>query len=128
MASLPQDKLTNITEVTEIYGLSRNHMVKIINQLSRTGFIKATRGKNGGIKLAKAADQIVLGDVVRAIEPLHIVHCQAEFCHITSACRLKSIFSAATNAFLNELDKHTLADLVHGNYPLHQLLITTENH
>ena len=128
MASLPQDKLTNITEVTEIYGLSRNHMVKIINQLSRTGFIKATRGKNGGIKLAKAADQIVIGDVVRAIEPLHLVHCQTEFCHITSACRLKSIFSVATNAFLNELDKHTLADLIRSNQPLRQLLVIPKTH
>lgn len=53
MASLPEGRMTSISEVTEVYGVSRNHMVKIINQLSRAGFITAIRGKNGGIRLAK---------------------------------------------------------------------------
>lgn len=48
LASLPEGKMTSITEVTEVYGVSRNHMVKIINQLSHLGYVKATRGKNGG--------------------------------------------------------------------------------
>ena len=58
MASLPQDKMTNISEVTEVYGVSRNHMVKIINQLSRVGFVTAVRGKHGGIRLGKPAESI----------------------------------------------------------------------
>lgn len=55
MASLPDDQMTNISQVTEVYGVSRNHMVKIINQLSRAGLVTAVRGKNGGIKLGKPA-------------------------------------------------------------------------
>lgn len=55
MASLPDGKMTSISEVTEVYGVSRNHMVKIINQLSRAGYVAAVRGKNGGIRLGKPA-------------------------------------------------------------------------
>lgn len=128
MASLPEHEMTSISEVTEVYGVSRNHMVKIINQLSRAGFIKAVRGKNGGIKLGKPANQIYIGDVVRAIEPLSLVNCGPEFCHITSACRLKSVLHNAVNAFLEELDKHTLADLLQNNQPLQQLLIISSEH
>lgn len=95
MASLPQDKMTSISEVTEVYGVSRNHMVKIINQLSRVGFVTAVRGKHGGIRLGKPAESIRLGDVVRALEPLALVNCSSEFCHITPACRLKQVLHQA---------------------------------
>jgi Rrf2 family nitric oxide-sensitive transcriptional repressor len=123
MASLPADKMTSISEVTEVYGVSRNHMVKIINQLSREGFVTAVRGKNGGIRLGKPAESIRLGDVVRALEPLSLVNCSSEFCHITPACRLKQVLQQAVQNFLEELDKHTLADMVEDNLPLYKLLL-----
>lgn len=122
MAALPAEKMTNITEVTAVYKVSRHHMVKIINQLSRKGFITAMRGKNGGIRLARSAETIRLGDVVRALEPLALVNCSSEFCHITPACRLKEILQQAVHHFLEELDRHTLADLVEDNPPLYKLL------
>ena len=87
MASLPDGRMTSISEVTEVYGVSRNHMVKIINQLSRAGYVMAVRGKNGGIRLGKPAKTIRVGDVVRDLEPLSLVNCSSEFCHITPACR-----------------------------------------
>lgn len=123
MASLPEGKMTSITEVTEIYGVSRNHMVKIINQLSREGYVAAVRGKNGGIRLGRAAKDICIGDVVRDLEPLALVNCNSEFCHITSACRLKRALSKAVQSFLKELDNYTLADLVEENQPLYKLLL-----
>ena len=123
MASLPEGQMTNITEVTETYGVSRNHMVKIINQLSREGYVAAVRGKNGGIRLGKPAQDIRIGDVVRSLEPLLLVNCSSEFCHITSACRLKMALSKAVNSFLKELDNYTLADLVEENQPLYKLLL-----
>lgn len=123
MASLSADKMTSISEVTEVYGVSRNHMVKIINQLSREGFVTAVRGKNGGIRLGKPAESIRLGDVVRALEPLSLVNCSSEFCHITPACRLKQVLQQAVQNFLEELDKHTLADMVEDNLPLYKLLL-----
>ena len=122
MAALPQGKMTNITEVAETYGVSRNHMVKIINQLSRAGYIFAARGKNGGIRLGKPAAEIVIGQVVRDLEPLQLVNCHSDFCHITPACRLKQALHEAVQRFLTVLDSYTLADLVEDNHPLYQLL------
>ncbi|WP_147194508.1 nitric oxide-sensing transcriptional repressor NsrR [Pantoea sp. MBD-2R] len=122
MAALPQGKMTNITEVTETYGVSRNHMVKIINQLSRAGYVSAVRGKNGGIRLGKPASEIVIGQVVRDMEPLQLVNCHSDFCHITPACRLKQALHDAVQSFLAVLDSYTLADLVEDNHPLYQLL------
>lgn len=123
MASLPEGKMTSITEVTQVYGVSRNHMVKIINQLSHMGFVEAIRGKNGGIRLGKPAADIIVGEVVRALEPLSLVNCSAEFCHITPACRLKRVLNQAIEQFLKELDRHTLAELVENNSPLYKLLL-----
>ncbi|KEY59726.1 nitric oxide-sensing transcriptional repressor NsrR [Serratia sp. DD3] len=123
MASLPAERMTSISEVTEVYGLSRNHMVKIINQLSHTGFVTTVRGKNGGIRLGKPASTIRLGDVVRALEPLSLVNCTSDFCHITPACRLKSVLQQAVQNFLKELDNYTLADMVEDNSQLYRLLL-----
>lgn len=123
MASLPEGQMTNISEVTDVYGVSRNHMVKIINQLSRAGFVMAVRGKNGGIRLGKPADAIHIGDVVRALEPLSLVNCIPDFCHITPACRLKQVLQQSVQRFLQELDQHTLADMVKENPPLYKLLL-----
>ena len=116
MASLPEGRMTNITEVTETYGVSRNHMVKIINQLSRAGFIA------GGIRLGMDPRNIVIGDVVRKMEPLQLVDCAT--CAIKPACRLKKALNDAVQLFLRELDSYTLADLVAGNEPLYQILLS----
>ncbi|WP_428946213.1 nitric oxide-sensing transcriptional repressor NsrR [Pantoea sp. FN060301] len=124
MAALPAGKLTSITEVTETYGVSRNHMVKIINQLSRDGYVMAIRGKNGGIRLGKPPSEIVIGQVVRDLEPLQLVNCHSDFCHITSACRLKNALNEAVQTFLAVLDGYTLADMVEDNQPLYQLLLS----
>ena len=123
MASLPDDQMTNISQVTEVYGVSRNHMVKIINQLSRAGLVTAVRGKNGGIKLGKPAQTIRIGDVVRELEPLSLVNCDSDFCHITPACRLKHVLHTAVEHFLDELNQYTLADMVKDNSTLYKLLL-----
>ncbi|MGF1688831.1 nitric oxide-sensing transcriptional repressor NsrR [Photobacterium japonica] len=122
LATLPQGELASITKVTDVYGVSRNHMVKIINKLGQLGYVETVRGKNGGIRLGRPADQIVIGDVVRAIEPLQIVNCSEAFCHITPACRLKGMLFSARQAFLAELDQHSLASLIDDNPPLRVLL------
>ncbi|MBT0719955.1 HTH-type transcriptional repressor NsrR [Tatumella sp. TA1] len=109
MASLPADKMTTITEVSELYAVSRHHMVKIVHKLSQEAFIKSSRGKQGGIRLARPADRINIGDVVRRLEPLQLVDC--DHCLITPSCHLKRILSQAMKEFLAELDKYTLADI-----------------
>lgn len=114
--------MTSITEVTEIYGVSRHHMVKVIHQLSREGFIHTSRGKKGGIRLGMPAQAINLGKVVRQLEPLQLVNCDE--CAITPACRLKAALQKAMEQFLTELDTYTLADIVKDNNDLYKILIT----
>ncbi|MDW8844482.1 nitric oxide-sensing transcriptional repressor NsrR [Erwinia sp. MMLR14_017] len=121
LAALPAGQMASITEVTEAYGVSRNHMVKIINQLSRAGYVAAVRGKNGGIRLGKPAAEIVIGQVVRDMEPLQIVNCSP--CHISPACRLRKALHDAVQSFLAVLDGYTLADLLEDNHPLYKLLL-----
>lgn len=122
LASLPADEQTNITEVTELFGVSRNHMVKVINRLGQLHYIQTVRGKNGGIRLNRAASNIMVGEVVRDLEPLDLVNCSVEFCHITPACRLKERLAKAKRAFLAELDSCSIADLLDGNAELLILL------
>ncbi|WP_047047601.1 nitric oxide-sensing transcriptional repressor NsrR [Vibrio mexicanus] len=122
LASLPEDELTNITEVTELFGVSRNHMVKVINRLGQLGYVQTIRGKNGGIRLLKPAATITVGSVVRDIEPLDLVNCSVEFCHITPACRLKDKLAKAKLAFLAELDTCTIQELLADNSDLLILL------
>lgn len=123
LATLPEGELTSITVVTEKYGVSRNHMVKIVHRMSQIGLVEAVRGKNGGIRLGKPAKSIVIGEVIRVLEPLQLVNCEQPNCHITSACRLKGALAKALEAFLNEMDNYTLHDLVSGNNDLQHLLI-----
>lgn len=122
LASLPQGELTNITRVTELFGVSRNHMVKVINRLGQLGYIETVRGKNGGIRLLQPAQAITVGQVVRDIEPMTLVNCSSEFCHITPACRLKEALATAKRAFLAELDDCSIQSLIDDNQPLVTLL------
>lgn len=122
LASLPKQELSNITEITTLFGVSRNHMVKVVNRLGQLGYIEAIRGKNGGVRLAREANLITVGQVVRDLEPLELVNCSVEFCHITPACRLKNRLALAKQAFLEELDGCTISDLLSENSELLILL------
>jgi len=122
LASLPEGELTNITEVTDLFKVSRNHMVKVINRLGQLGYVHTVRGKNGGIRLLKSPDSISVGQVVRDLEPLDLVNCSVEHCHITPACRLKEKLAKAKSAFLKELDDCTIESLLTDNSELLVLL------
>ncbi|UIP29122.1 nitric oxide-sensing transcriptional repressor NsrR [Photobacterium sp. TLY01] len=122
LGALPDGELTSISHVSDTFAVSRNHMVKIINKLGQLGYVKTVRGKNGGICLAMPASDIIVGQVVRDLEPLQVVNCAPEFCHITPACRLKSYLAKAKDAFLAELDQCTITDLLADNQELLILL------
>src|SRR5208337_1614850 len=104
-----------ISEIADFYRISRNHLVKVVHNLGLLGFVETTRGKNGGIKLAKDAELISIGDVVRKTEPdLNLLECfdpHTDHCTITTVCRLKGIMFDAKSVFMAELDRHTLADI-----------------
>lgn len=108
------DRLVTIDEMAASYRISAAHLMKVVNALTRAGYLTAVRGRSGGLKLAKAADRIVLGDVVRMTEPdFALVECfeTKSQCVITGCCRLPGILDEALEAFLGVLDRHTLASI-----------------
>jgi Rrf2 family transcriptional regulator, nitric oxide-sensitive transcriptional repressor len=114
-AAARSDRLITIEETAEVYGISRAHLMKVANQLTRAGFLKATRGRTGGLALAKRPEKIRLSDVIRATEPdFALVECftPEDNCLITPRCRLKGVLKEALNAFVETLDRYTLADLI----------------
>jgi Rrf2 family nitric oxide-sensitive transcriptional repressor len=110
-----KDKIATISELADFYKISRNHLVKVVHELGLKGYILTTRGKHGGIRLARPADQIIVGEVIRHTEPdfdlLECLNPDADQCVITHTCKLKSVLFTARSNFLGELDKYTLADL-----------------
>lgn len=108
------DRLVTIDEIAEAYDISRPHMMKVVNALTRSGYLEAVRGRAGGLRLGMPAEKIVLGDVARDTEPdFALVECLStkDQCVITNCCKLQGVLEAALQAFLQVLDQHTLADI-----------------
>lgn len=114
--ALRQGEPVTIQEVSERFDISRNHLVKISYQLTRNGLIKSTRGRNGGISLARAAESITVEQALIALEEnFALVECFAAApsqCAIAGACRLGGVLNTALEAFFGVLRGATLADLV----------------
>jgi Rrf2 family nitric oxide-sensitive transcriptional repressor len=114
-AAAHEDRLITIEEVSNVYGISRAHLMKVANALTKTGFLKAVRGRSGGLMLARSPRKICLGDVVRATEPdFALVECFTtdNECIIARNCRLRGVLREGLNAFSTVLDKYTIADLM----------------
>jgi Rrf2 family nitric oxide-sensitive transcriptional repressor len=109
-------RMANISEIAERYGVSRNHLVKVVHNLARGGFIKSYRGKGGGIELARDPAQINIGEVVRYTEgppkPVECFDVERNRCVITQVCSLAEITLEACNNFFATFDRYTLADLL----------------
>ncbi|MCC7426266.1 MAG: Rrf2 family transcriptional regulator [Alphaproteobacteria bacterium] len=113
-AAAHNDRLATIEETARAYGVSRAHLMKIVNQLTRAGLLRGVRGRTGGFELAQPPQRIRLGAVVRATEPdFALVECfgQRNSCVITARCRLSGVLQEALDSFLRTLDRYTLADL-----------------
>lgn len=109
------DRLCTIAEITQSHGISQSHLMKVTNRLSRAGWIETVRGKHGGMRLGRAAADISLGAVVRDMEnDLALVECMGEKqqCSLIGRCALPRILTGALNAFMDHLDRHSLADLI----------------
>jgi Rrf2 family nitric oxide-sensitive transcriptional repressor len=114
-AVVPDGRLITIEETAEAYGISRAHLMKVANQLTRAGYLRAIRGRSGGLTLAKRPDRIRLSDVLRATEPdFSLVECMTSNnrCVISPRCRLRGVLNEALTAFLDTLAGYTLADLI----------------
>ena len=115
-----------INEICDHFGMPRNHLIKVVQRLGQLGYLRTQRGKGGGLRLGKPAQAIVVGDVVRAMEPnLDIVDCTSPDCPLMGGCRLRSVLDEAMAAFLDVLAGYTLSDLIGQPAKLRSLLDMT---
>jgi Rrf2 family nitric oxide-sensitive transcriptional repressor len=108
-------RLVTIAELAEAHGLSKNHLMKVVNDLARQGLLATARGRGGGVRLLRGADEIRIGDVVRAAETdFRLAECfdaERNTCGLSSRCRLRRLLGTALAAYFEILDGATLADL-----------------
>ena len=106
----------SIAEISRAFGVSRNHLVKVVQNLARDGWVRTIRGRRGGVMLGKRPEEIRLGQVVAHTEPgFRIVECfdpESNTCPIISVCGLQGVMEKGLAAFFAELDRHTLADVL----------------
>lgn len=109
------DRAVATREVSEAYGVSWNHLVRVVQTLQAHGFVKTSAGRGGGMSLARDAAAINIGEVVRVTEPnFRIVECfdvAANTCRILPVCSLRGVLEKALESFFQVLDGYTLADL-----------------
>jgi Rrf2 family nitric oxide-sensitive transcriptional repressor len=116
-AAVNGDRLSTIPEIVDGFQISRGHVMKVVHQLGRKGYLETVRGKKGGMRLARKPRQIRIGAVVRDMEEeLGVVGClqagNGGYCRIEQCCVLRRALSDATNAFLAILDGYTVEDLI----------------
>jgi Rrf2 family nitric oxide-sensitive transcriptional repressor len=123
LASLPDDRLATVQEIAERYGVSRSHMMKIVNKLATAGFVHASRGQHGGLRLGRPREAINLRSVIELMEAtLTPVNCDDPVCLIRRDCTLKNILFDAQRQFLEHVGRYTLADLTRPGVSITALL------
>ncbi len=114
--ALHPDRLITIADIADAYGISRNHLMKVVHYLGQQGYLETVRGKSGGVRLARPPAEVNLGSLVRATEAgSSLAECFAPTgseCRIESACVLRGILHQALQAFFGVLDGYTLADVM----------------
>lgn len=114
--AMNRDRLVTIQDIADSHGIAKNHLTKVVNQLSAIGMIDSVRGRNGGLRLGREPADINIGDVVRSTETdFFIAECfnpDNQSCIYSAACSLKRVLRRATNAFLAELDGVTLEEMI----------------
>ena len=119
------DPLPTIGQIADAYQISRNHLMKVVYELGQAGYLETVRGKNGGLRLARRPEEIVLGRLVRETEPdMALVPCfdpSNAICVLTPACKLRGALQRAQSAFLEVLDGYSLADLTDNADALREL-------
>jgi len=104
-------RLCSIAEIAEVYAISENHLMKVVQDLAHEGIVQTVRGRGGGIRLAKRPEAIRIGDVVRHTETdCELVDCTG--CRLATYCKLRNVLSESQRAFFAVIDSYTLADLL----------------
>jgi Rrf2 family nitric oxide-sensitive transcriptional repressor len=109
-------RLVSTQEISTAYGISKNHLVRVVQTLAESNYIAAHPGRSGGLSLAREPGQIPLGDVIRVAEPnLRLAECfdkETNTCPIAPVCTLKGFLNEALDAFLTTLNRYTVADVL----------------
>ena len=130
LGASPEDGLVTIKAISGAYGISENHLMKVVHRLALAGFVATTRGRGGGMRLALQPKDINIGAVVRACEnDMRIVECfdpPSNTCPIAPACALPRVLDEALAAFVGVLDRYTLEDLLKPRAALWSILDTTD--
>ncbi len=125
--ALRRDELVTIQEVSGRFAISKNHLVKISHQLTKSGLIESIQGRNGGIRLALPPQDISVEQILRATEDnFDLVECFSPAqnrCVISGACKLTGVLDEARAAFFEVLSKVSLADLVTNGKKLEKTLL-----
>ena len=109
------DRRHTVTGISQSYGISRNHLVKVVGHLSRVGWVRATRGRNGGLRLAADPQRLTVGQVLRELEGEdELVDCAGTNCALSLDCQLRGVLKAGMRAFYQELDRYTLSNMTEG--------------
>jgi Rrf2 family nitric oxide-sensitive transcriptional repressor len=119
------DRLSTIAEIADAYGISKNHLMKVVYELGQRGYLETVRGKNGGLRLMRKPAHINVGKVVKETgDEMAVVGCMTEknYCRLENVCILRRAFSKAAQAFLAVLNEYTLEDLVKPRGALTDLL------
>lgn len=105
------DRLCSIGEIAKAHEISQNHLMKVVSDLAAAGYVQTSRGRGGGIRLARPADTIMIGQVLRHTEgEVDLVGCKD--CRLAGACRLPGPLDKALAAFFAVLDEYSLADVL----------------
>jgi Rrf2 family nitric oxide-sensitive transcriptional repressor len=125
LAARDDGDLSSIGEIAALYDISQNHLMKVVQDLGKAGFVRTVRGRNGGIALARPPGEIIVGQVVRQTEEgFQLVDCTN--CVIAPACTLPKALNEATAAFIAVLDKYSLEDLLDKRHQMRALFGITE--
>lgn len=105
------DRLCTISEISRGYGISQNHLMKVVHNLGKAGFVTSARGRLGGVRLARPPSEIIIGSVIRHTEEgFELADCGG--CMIAPACGLTGVLHEALAAFMAVLDGYTLDDML----------------
>ncbi|GHD62530.1 Rrf2 family transcriptional regulator [Jeongeupia chitinilytica] len=107
-----RSNLVTIAEIATQFDVPRNHLVKVVNRLVHLGWVAATRGRSGGIRLGVPAETLTIGRIVREMEgTTALIDCDGEVCVLRNGCRLRGALADALNNFYKTLDSYTLAEI-----------------
>lgn len=123
LAMQKPDMLMSIAEISKSLNISKTHLMKVVNRLATLELVETVRGRHGGVRLWCNLEDVNIGTVFRELEEIEvIINCGDGPCLFLGICRLDKMFHDAAESFVRELDRYTLADLVHNKLQLQTVI------